>query len=465
MIDYLQYLDEHPDLDNSTLADIIVENEDPDIKRDSVMRSLQRHRDNGPSLVGRGKRGDSYRVSEDQYIFTFKDHTFDIPREQIAAACAWYVNPNGLTTREVCQRLWSLYKRQIDEDYMSRVFRCLSITKSSSGMAPHIVAEWDEEEVTEFFLKMRRDKIIDGLDEDEQYEKLYQEELKKTLRVSRFLSSIKEHLQEPEVPEFNVQRGAEPEADIGLVLTDWHVGQKHAGFDKDIYIDRIDQLADEIKFRLESYPGAIGGGQVFMLGDMLDGPLANMRPEQGLDQDLHHEEQVIYASKGMAKLIAAFDDLIDGDVKVQGLGGNHGRVGPNRNDDPTRFGDKMSYVLAKEMLSNRNIEWNIVSGMLGQSRCRNTQILYMHGDRGTGNAKDLIWANRDPDAQSFLVLAGHYHTMEAKQIAKDMYFFRSPAICGQDDYTAANGYDSTGGQLLFEVRDSGPLMPMLLPVR
>ncbi len=443
------------------MADRILEQEDLNIKRKSVMRSLQRLREDPPDISGSGRKGDTYRITDDEYEFNFDGHEFDIPKDQIASACAWYVEPNGLSRRQVCAKLWSYYSRDIDEEYLTRIFKCLKITKSSNGLAPHIIAEYSEEEVADFYMKIRKDKIDEKLSADDQWRLLYENERKKSLALNDFLNTFAEALESSDVPNFNWQMdSSREESDMVIVLSDWHVGMKHVGFNKDIYRSRIGALCQEI---VDAFPKNVKRTHVLCLGDMLDGPLSNMRPEQHREQDIYHEKQVLWAARGIEQVIRTVDQLSK-EVIGYGIGGNHGRVTPSYKEDPTRFADKMCYVLAEEMVDDLNISWTNWDGVLGTFLIRGTQILFMHGDRGTKSIKDLVWANRDPAASQFVVVKGHKHTPKGEEVKKDIWFFQNGCICGTDEYSSSHGHGGIPAQIMFEVRDSGPRLPYLLPV-
>ncbi len=462
---YEEYLKKYPNLGNGEIADLIIEQENINIKRKSVLRGLQRVRNSSPKIVGSGYKGDSYEIGVHEYEFNFGGVEFDIPKDQIAAACAWYVDPNGLTLSQVANKLWTFYKRDVDENFLKRILKCLGITKSSNGLAPHIVSEWDDEQVSEFFLKMRREKVEQKITEDTQYKALYEDERRKTLNAEKFLRRIRSEIQTGDLPEWDFPKDLpiSMDRDLVLILSDWHVGQKSGAYNKDVYQERVENLCSQIAGYFMTSIKPVNNLHVLILGDMLDGPMSNMRPEQALEQDLYHEQQVLYASRGIARVIDVASSKINGNVTVEAIGGNHGRVGPSRKDDPTRFGDKMSYVLAEEM-SQTEAEWKLHSGVVGSFMCRSTQILFLHGDRGSGKPKDLVWANRNDQAKKFVVCSGHLHAVKAEEVDRDIYAFRGGCLCGTDDHAASLGYGNRAAQVMFEVYDDGPRMPIYLPV-
>jgi len=460
---YKEYIEKHPLLSNSEIADLILEQLDLNIKRKSILRGLQRSR--SPKIVGSGKRGDSYQINEDEYEFKFGDYSFDVPKEHIAAACAWYVEPNGLTTIQVCQKLWAYFKRDIDEDFLSRIFRCLKINKSSNGLAPHILSEWDEEEVSEFFLKVKREKVASKLDDNTQYKQLYEEELKKSLDLEEFLIEIRGLIPEYDKPliEYPKPTDTALDHDVVIILSDWHVGMKSKNFNKSIYARRLATLCAQIQYEFNTSLKKIRDIHILILGDMVDGPLANMRPEQAMAQDCHHEKQIILAARGIADVIDYVTPIAQGKVFMHGVGGNHGRFGEDRRDDPTRLADKMVYILAQEF-ALKTPEWVVHSNVVGDFMCRSTQVLFLHGDRGAKKTKDLVWAHRRDNAKKFVVCSGHFHTVKAEEAEKDIYTFRGGCLCGTDEYASSLGYGCRPAQMMFRVYDDGPRLPLYLPV-
>lgn len=475
---YEEYLMQYRDLENSEIADIIMkeEAENIDAKRKSIMRRLQEARKkNRIDLIGTGNRGDSYHIDGDQYVFNFDGYVFDIPKNEVAALFRWYPDPWGNTQQELLTKMRNYFGRDLSPDFLSRVLKCLNLTKKSNPLAPHIIDEWNEEEIADYYLQIKSEKIEFNceIDESEQWQKLYKREVQKNIDMRNLVNSVAKRITNDDLPVFYnpaPRNEREESASMNLVLSDWHVG-KHIDlprnkFNKEVFRERTMRLVEEIRSNLSCNTRQIDEANIIILGDMLDGPMGTMHADQMLGQDLHHVDQVVWGARGLSVVIDAFYEMCGTEhVNIHSVGGNHGRVTASRDDDPTRFADQVMYAMANEMCRSRNINWVRHEDVFGSFITKNTQVFLSHGERTTKNMKDFVLINRDESVQDYVFCSGHYHYVAMEEVASHLMRIQGGCMCGVDGYAARNGVGSRAAQLMFEVRASGPRPIIYLPVQ
>lgn len=464
---YAQYVKQNPNMQTEDLANLILAQEKLSVEKSTVKRAIRRYR-NKLDITGSGRRGDNYTLEDGQYIFDFDGYVWDMPLEEVAAICRWYPDPHGLTKDEVCTRLRNFFERDITPDFLDRVLRCIGLTKKSNPLAPHILDEWDEEQISDYYLQIKREKVelANVGKEASQWKKLYEEQVKLDLQTEAFLSRLAESVQN-DPPEFQKRKidSSLESTSVVLMLSDWHVGKTvnlpTNKFNKDIFQDRIALLIQEIEEHFRSNTRPIDEFHVVILGDMVDGPMGNMHDGQWVGQDLHHTEQVAWCAKALAYVLDAVSAILEVKISVHSVGGNHGRVSANRKDDELRFADQMMYVLAKEMTC-ADVDWHREDEVVGQFMIYDTKILLTHGER-IGKEKDLAWIHR-ANSNHFVVCTGHLHAPRWELTDNDVYLARGGSACGTDEFATRYGKGCRPAQVMFEVRKNGPRNFIDLPM-
>lgn len=464
-MNYKEILEQHPDKNYSQIADAL--GIDDDTRDEFIFKlSLVRFGYSG-EYKGSGRSGDDFSYQNGVYTFTFStdngEHVWDMPKEHIEAAYAWYVSKGGgHTAAEVCEKLWDYYKRSIDENYLSRVFKCLGITKSHSSGPLHIILDATEEEQTEFLTRIFKTKIdAKAKDESSIWRRLYEQSEENRLTEYEFVEKVIDHLEKSEVdfdfPAPNVIKTLPATSEV-IFLTDWHGGkafsESYGDFNADVAKARLKELTEKIITNLLSRPNPLKEVVYALGGDMTDGPLGNMHPDQGIHQDLIRTQQTLFIAQWCSYLIRSVDKVLpDGCARrMHGLGGNHGRVMPDRKEDPGRFGDLSAYYLLAEMI--KDLDYNIVFSekVLELIRVNNSAVVLSHGDRCTTKAHQLYMSMQlYKEYMDMVLLNGHFHGVLIEEEQKGVYHFQGGCLPGTDPFAAEHGKSNTPSQMMFEV--------------
>lgn len=462
-MNYKEILEQHPEKTHSEIADAL--GIDDDTRAEFLLElSLARFGYQG-EFKGSGKSGDTFSYQDGVYTFTFtndgEEHTWDMPKEHIEAAYSWYVSKGGgHTASEVCEKLWNYYKRSIDEDYLSRVFKCLGVTKSHTSGPLHIVLEADEEEQTQFLMRIFKTKIdAKAKDESAIWRRLYEQSEENRLTEYEFVEKLIEHVESTEVdfefpaPEIIKTLPATTEV---IFLTDWHGGkafhEPYGEFNADIGRARVKELTEKIIVNLLSRPNPLNEVVYALGGDMTDGVLGNMHPEQGIHQDLRRTEQTLFVTKGLEYVMRSVDKVVDCRCRIHGLGGNHGRTMPDRKEDPGRFGDLSAYYMLEHMIKDLDYTTVFSEKVLELIRVYNSAIVLSHGDRCTTKAHQLFMSMQlYKEYTDMVLLNGHYHGVLIEEEQQGVYHYQGGCLPGTDPYAAEHGKSNTPSQMMFEV--------------
>lgn len=239
-----------------------------------------------------------------------------------------------------------------------------------------------------------------------------------------------------------------------LMVSDLHAGLKYdtgslhrgrAAFNKDVFIERIENYISYMKLVASRPVGRIEHVHFAFLGDNFEALLANMRKGQFLSMDLFGAEQYALAVDGLTEIAKAACRLFpDATKDLVFQPGNHDRS----TKDKTFHSENMIVSAMVREISLR-LE---VAGVLGEGdRCvfadRTASILLpnkvgvvsRHGDRGGNSSLSPVRGlkmdktHRPRGAVRTIYLQGHFHNFQVRRF-DDVLMVTNPAFCGDNEY-------------------------------
>lgn len=489
---YREYIDKYPDLSTAELAEKIqksgkVNAKLPSIKRRiRATRSKMRPAEKSPQkeiiaeAIDRDSRnGDHYRIDWDTeaYVFSLDQgkRFIRLPFNVVQSVYEWYSNPNALTVRECVKKLWTAYRVEIKQNHFMRVKNVLGLVHASLPFAPHMYKHHAEHELQAQYVEICEAKLETKIraQEGAHWHKRYVEEKKKTVSVEMFLERVKEHLIEyshsPQQLIGDVfDEKVEPCAMV-LVLSDWHVGKvvdrEFAQYNKEIFWKYIQTLKRCVIEELSTRTRPISSFYVVTSGDLIDGVLGNMHPEQGLNQDLHGAQQVVVAANALCDVVSCVRAYLPEhtDIQVHSVYGNHDRTSSSNKKDPRRFAGQMLFELAKEQ-SCKGVDWKSHEGVVGRFRVMDTDVYLRHGDIGPTDFGNVIASRKRPGASYHLSISGHRHHLAVREHLNTVHV-QCGSFPARDDFAVDHlGVGSRPSQVMIEIRRDGPRPVIWMPL-
>jgi hypothetical protein len=261
--------------------------------------------------------------------------------------------------------------------------------------------------------------------------------------------------------EFSPQKNIEPYTPI-FVFSDWHVGQRvellRATYNRDIFRKRIDSLKREIAEYLKLYSRPMDRAIIAVTGDIIDGPMGNMRAGHQAEQDVLYDKQVKLASTVLAEMVCSVATSVGVPVDVHCIPGNHGRGTASAKEDTQRVPEMCMYHLA-EAYSGDLATWTISDQIIHEFRVYDTQVLMAHGERIPRDIDKVIYAMMDKTCSNHLLINGHFHHDLTKDSHKGMGV-QSGSIVGDTSFGLHQlGVGARPSQRVIEVRRRGPQLP------
>jgi len=195
------------------------------------------------------------------------------------------------------------------------------------------------------------------------------------------------------------------EEDIGIVLSDHHVGRKTISYNTTIFKKRMDFLLDSAMTIINLHR-PIRNAYVFMLGDMAHG--------ESVYKGGHIEECEVgaygqiydYAIPTLETFLAS---LSQGVAKVEwyGVRGNHGNY--DKTAVPRTNWDNFLYAgLDKQLINQKNIKGNISTEFYQLATIRGFRFFLIHGDQVRANQGVPLFALRRK-YQEYYAYTGGFH--------------------------------------------------------
>lgn len=396
-------------------------------------------------------RDDDNKIKEYHYkilIRNQEDLEGFFSREEMDKVYRLYSNLDGanLLTRAVSREFSHLTFRDF-----KRILRAFNITKQSMPVAPHIIEESSEEEVMNLIYRNKENNILKKLEKDR--ERLTEKSLidtQKELLTLRANDDLIEKIVAKYVPNSIFQKeksgkviSAAKKQKIGkpiiAIFGDMHFGKKFdrpvfgRGYNKDIARERMVQISEHI---IEEYK-IKNSSEIFLIcgGDIVESIMeGGMHPGHLEEMDLFKEEQIFAAVDGIKEMILNIDKNVSCNINVNIIGGNHGRIGTDRNDDKSRTAEKIiSHILKRELESNK-IKFNIPKNNLIKLVTGKLCVFVQHGDDmlAKRTTNELATLYNEP-GHYFISIVNHWHKMSVEEGTNYMKCIMPP-VCSTDRF-------------------------------
>ena len=429
--------------------------------------------DNRSSWVA--NRDDNNKIID--YSFTIfiqgeKPYTGKLSREQLETIHKYYPYVTMMNV--------SSYFPYLTFQQFKRILRCFNITKDM--LFPlHILEEHTEEEIAEFALKNKASATLNKIVEKKAsfIEKKYfesQEKIHDLENIHRFIDETIEKYYsrtEQEQTQFNDFDFFGRYSDICyLFFSDIHYGKKYEnpvfgrGYNKDIAHERMIQIAEKtvnyIKYKNLNKLYILFGGDLFesvMTSGMRSEHLRTM-DLVGIDQILFGVDSQIVFLETLRKNLGKEFPII-----ITYIGGNHDRIGKDRDDDQERTGSLIAYhMIQRDMKYDEFLKVNIPRKPVHVEKIQNHEIndlciIAHHGDAEIIKKKghELVNLYGIGTAGYHLVINGHWHSTEISFNAGTNYMEISlPSVCSVDEFILDRlGNNQLPGFLLGICENSG----------
>ena len=359
-----------------------------------------------------------------------------------------------------------------------RVIRCFNITKDM--LFPlHILEEHTEEEIAEFALKNKASASLNKIVEKRAsfIEKKYfesQEKIHDLKNIQKFIEdSIEKYYTREETNELSKPQIFGQYTDICyLMYSDIHYGKKYSlpvfgrGYNKDIAHERMLQIAkktvDYIRFK------NLNKLYILFGGDMYESIMTGgMRAEHLKSMDVTGIDQLIFGVDSQIEFLNVLRNELGNQfpIVVTYIGGNHDRIGKDRDDDQERTGSLIAYHMIEREFKNDNfIKFNIPRKQVYVEKHQNHDmndlcIIAHHGDAEIIKKKghELVNLYGIGTSGYHLVVNGHWHSSEISFNAGTNYMEISlPSVCSVDEFILDRlGNNQLPGFLLGICENSG----------
>jgi hypothetical protein len=533
---YQRYIASNEDKTNAEICDIILQENDDlkQLQKKSIMRRLQHERqvmsgETEAIMVTDVKMKSSWKhdAVQKNYVLDLDGVELVLSEAVVDFICSNYTQPTGMTASavafQVCSK-FSMSTNEVNESVITKIIQIFAMTKSSPPFSPHEVINMDSDTLVKSIIKKKREKIESALSGNTELTVItaaYNEEVRQNLRLQAHIKRIGElfgksgeyggfgksldsrmaaPVNTPSLQAKYVQADGKVyekytnlsspkptrqedlkrnlNKTMHVMLCDWHIGKKTANFNAKIAMIRVEKFVQEVVIQAEAH--RVAHIVVHINGDMVDGPSGIMHAEQWAHQDVHGDEQIDLASSMLAEAIGQIDQWSGARVAaIHAIGGNHGRFVPDRNDDPGRMADVLTYKMMKEKLNSFG---NKTLGMLTTVYAK--EDLYVsnhtglcvvghHGDKLQKDPISTIWelsqtrldsfnkARRctrrnnagdlrtEPETVCWVWLHGHRHSNVFEEIQTNIYSIRGGSLAGADEYSLRIGKGARASQAAF----------------
>ncbi len=404
------------------------------------------------------------------YIQGEKPFVGKLTREQLETIHQYYPHVTMMNV--------SSYFPYLTFQQFKRVIRCFNITKDM--LFPlHILEEHTEEEIAEFALKNKASATLSKIVEKRAsfIEKKYfesQEKITDLENIQKFIQDTIDKFYTREEPsELSKPDIFGQYTDICyLMYSDIHYGKKYEnpvfgrGYNKDIAHERMMQIAkktvDYIKFK------NLNALYILFGGDMYESVMTSgMRSEHLRGMDLVGIDQILYGVDSQIEFLNELRKKLGKEFPIIAtyIGGNHDRIGKDRDDDQERTGSLIAYhMIEREFKDDNFIQVNIPRKPVHVEKVQNHEmnnlcIIAHHGDAEIIKKKghELVNLYGIGTSGYHLVVNGHWHSTEISFNAGTNYMEISlPSVCSVDEFILDRlGNNQLPGFLLGVCENSG----------
>lgn len=279
-------------------------------------------------------------------------------------------------------------------------------------------------------------------------------------RVEPSAEPVIQHVPYPDlqIMPFPAPKTTRDEEDIGIVLTDWHLGKKTETFDITIAQARIAFLLDSIMSIINLHR-PIRKLWVFICGDMVQGENPHQGSKIGEVECSVYEQVHTYAVPIISSFLAS---LLQGvaDVEVVMVAGNHGkydRIAP----DKSNWDNFLYQALAAALVNNKGIALHPPETFFQLVNIRGFRFFIIHGNQVKGAQGIPLFAMRRKMQEWYAYVkgfnygyCGHFHSFAADQVnSLADYTICPPLVTGDSWALEMVGRASEPKQLCFGVHD------------
>lgn len=352
----------------------------------------------------------------------------------------------GLTLRAVSREFTNLTYRDF-----KRILRAFNITKQSTPFAPHILEENDPETISEYMNRNKENAVLKKYEENRGkfLEKNLLDTRKKLFDLEQnreYVKNIVEKYVEKKDENINlikkvnaVKKSSNTKTSTICIFGDIHFGKKFnhpvygRGYNKEIAHERVMQIAqsviDDCNFRQSAEIHLI------CVGDLIESIMPDgMRQEHTYELDLFKEEQIFYAVDSLKEMIQTISNSIEIPLHFHIIGGNHDRIGIDRDDDKGRTAAKIISNILKRELESSKIKFNIPDNNLLRIISDKLCIFIQHGDSSLSkkNPSELVNLFGEPGCYT-LLLQGHWHSLKIEE-GTNFIAMKIPSVTSTDSF-------------------------------
>lgn len=219
-------------------------------------------------------------------------------------------------------------------------------------------------------------------------------------------------------------------------LSDLHVGaivnNEYNTYNFEIAKQRMQKYLDEVVGRCKR--DDITNVYVMNLGDVIENPYMH---NLSYTCEFTFAEQIVRASDLIIKFLVGLSEHVH--VTTAGIAGNHDRF--NAKKDENLEGDHavkgVNYAIQSfiENTKNERIVYEQAKDYSHSLSVNGVNIKFVHGDLDGLNDANLIGRHSSIDNKNYsLIVMGHYHHFEARELGRDKMLFVCGTLKGTDYY-------------------------------
>jgi len=279
--------------------------------------------------------------------------------------------------------------------------------------------------------------------QDEAEKKALKDYMRQAAKVDIIVDAIEESIKKrPYTPPVKLikplKKPKRPDEDAVLLLSDMHIGEEAMldemgglnEYNFDVFRKRLEELARSIYsfIDIQSAKYNIPKLHIGMLGDNLTGEMIYLGQRNYIDLDLG--DQFVEGGEAVVDFIISMLDVFP-TVEIDGVVGNHGRVGKKGESKTHVSFDWLWYKYIQKALSKYEdrIKFNFPKSFFVVKNIRGWNFLYQHGediisylrtpyygmDRDAKDMRDMLQTiGEDFD----YICYGHFHESETKELIR-----------------------------------------------
>jgi hypothetical protein len=302
---------------------------------------------------------------------------------------------SGTLSREDLEKIHKLYSSQgadftiaelvrefptFSELDMQRVLRAFNITKSSSVLAPHQIAEMTAETATNYILRVKENIILKrvAVERNRYNEQKVKQLLVENVRLKESLQDIKSLLSEIDTSNIQFpQPVINPEKqkqNLIFYLSDIHTGAfvNNEGVYDNVYSEKI--ISERLSYLLNCayyYAPELKSITVFDLGDAIDGfnrTTTRASHNQYLPQNMSNREMI---QTYIRVMVAFFIELSKINIPIRFIG-----VGESNHGGDGEYAAKVALT---PLLEKLNVQTYIANRSIEHVNIDGTTFIFLHG--------------------------------------------------------------------------------------